>query len=134
MLSRQLFTRASLIVALAGTALVASFHSVPTTLAANPPVISATSPGEEEIQVTGRHFTPGGTVEILVTDANYTTTYYHNTTASRRICSVQGCTPGGRINTGFNVLPCWQTDHVRAFDEHSGQYSNWSNVYVYCVQ
>ena len=112
-------------------ALTAASQLAPVSHAANFPDITSTATGPGQVRVTGDQFTPGGKVELIVTNANHVTVRRIYTTATTKICTIVKCYPGGHFDLTLNFLPTWQTDHVMAFNMATGAFTYWDNVYVY---
>ena len=97
------------------------------------PSITASSPGDNAITTIGSGFTWGGQVVVEVYDSHYHLADWQYTTASYGYCTLFRCFPGGQIDVGMNVAPCWQTDHMIAYDYGTSTWSNWSDIWVQCV-
>lgn len=125
---RRLVLALALVLAMVGISAAAG----PAAFAASPS-ITASSPGDNAITTIGSNFTWGGQVVVEVFDSHYNLADWRYTTASYGHCSLTFCFLGGMIDVGMNVAPCWQTDHVIAYDYATGSWSNWSNIWVQCV-
>ena len=127
--------RVALVVLLAGsvTGLALATEGAPASHAASYPAITATASSYQQIHVTGNGFSFGGSVVVEVYDAGYHLTNWQYTTASSTYCSRYYCVLGGYVNVTMDVTPCWQTDHVIAYDYNTSTWSNWSDVYVRCI-
>jgi ABC-type phosphate transport system substrate-binding protein len=100
--------------------------------AATPPTITATSPADLQITVTGSGFSIGDSVVVEVYNSNYQLTNYYYTTATESCLWWHGLVCGGTINMTRNVSACASV-HVIAYDYGLATWSNWSDVYVGCL-
>jgi hypothetical protein len=112
-------------------ALTAASGLAPISHAANFPDITSTATAPGQVRVTGDQFTPGGKVELIVTNAKHVTVRHFFTTATTKSCTIFKCYPGGRFDVTMKFLPIWQTDHVMAYNRATGAFTYWDNVYVY---
>jgi hypothetical protein len=100
----------------------------------------ATSSGVETIQVSGSNFTPGGVVEIVMTDdySNILGLYFVRATSARTCNYVGLCYLPGAINTSINLSVyqpgevCSVGLRVYAYDYSTGKFSNRTDVIGWC--
>ena len=123
--------RTALVLTISIGALTATSQLAPIGHAANFPDITSSATGPGQVHVTGDQFTPGGKVEVVITNGKHVTVRRIFTIASTKICTIFKCYPGGRVDLTANFLPIWQTDHVMAYDMTIGAFTYWDNVYVY---
>jgi hypothetical protein len=110
----------------------------PCALCISSPTISASSPAASTITVSGRNFTQGGTVQVLVTSpqGSHESTWVTTATFTRCNLFTGLCTLGGGIALTGYTQGCDGNGYftLQAYDYSSHTYSNRVSVWVYAGQ